>query len=488
MLSEMERRIVDAVPAQLFIGGRWQESSAHTRLAVEDPATARTLTAVADAGPTEARAALDAAVAAQDGFAAMPARERGEILRRCFSLIRERADDFACLITLEMGKPLREASAEVAYAAEFFRWFAEEAVRVSGRWASDPAGHGRLLTMRHPVGPCLLITPWNFPLAMGTRKIGPAVAAGCAMVVKPAAQTPLSMLALAALMAEAGLPPGVLNVVTTSTPGPTLSGLFADERLRKLSFTGSTEIGKTLMAQASTNLLRLSMELGGNAPFLVFDDCDLDLAVDQAVVAKMRNMGQSCVAANRFHVQRSVAEEFGRRLADRMHALRVGPGTDPTVDVGPLIDDTQRAKVRQLVAGALARGATVADGGTTTGDGPGYFFPPTVLTGLDTKAVMYRTEIFGPVAPIYPFDTEADALGAANGTPYGLVAYVFTGDLARALRVVESLQVGMVGLNKGMVSNAAAPFGGVKWSGLGREGGPEGIEEYLTTKYVGIEA
>ena len=485
--TDREQQVVAAAPKGLLIGGDWRAATGGATFAVEDPATTEDLCEMADATPEDAVAALDAACAVQSEWAATPPRERGEILRRAYSLLTERVDDLALLMTLEMGKPLAESKGEVTYAAEFFRWFAEEAVRIEGRWSRDPAGTSRLVTMKQPVGPCLLITPWNFPMAMGTRKIGPAVAAGCTMVVKPAQQTPLSMTALASLLAEAGLPDGVLNVVTASSASATVAPLMADKRLRKMSFTGSTPVGKTLMEQAAGNLLRISMELGGNASFLVFDDADLDLAVEQAMIAKMRNMGQSCVAANRFHVQESVADEFAARLAEKMGALQVGRGTEPEVNVGPLIDDKQRSKVADLVDDAVAHGAKVVVGGGTP-DRPGYFYTPTVIRGVSTEAAMYSEEIFGPVAPVYSFSTDEEALAAANGSDYGLVAYAFTRDLARTVRVMEGLQTGMVGINKGLVSNAAAPFGGVKWSGFGREGGPEGIEEFLSTKYVGLDA
>jgi len=484
-----EQAVVERVPKGLFVGGEWREASGGRTLAVEDPSTGEALCEVADATPEDARAALDAAVAAQAEWAGHAPRERGEILRRAFEAIVARADELALLMTLEMGKPVAESKAEVVYAAEFLRWFSEEAVRIEGRYATATNGAGRMLTMKQPVGPCLMITPWNFPLAMGTRKIGPAVAAGCTMVVKPAKQTPLSMLALAQILADAGLPGGVLNVFTSSSAGLTTGPLIEDPRLRKLSFTGSTEVGRTLMEHASKQLLRLSMELGGNAPFIVFEDADLDAAVEGAMVAKMRNIGEACTAANRFHVHESVAEQFTERLAERMGALRLGRGSEDGVQVGPLIDDDQRGKVRELVDDALARGARCVVGGTNNDavpDGRGYFFPPMVLGDVPADARLLREEIFGPVAPVATFSSEADAIEAANRTDYGLVAYVFTRDLKRALRVVEALETGMVGLNQGIVSNAAAPFGGVKQSGFGREGGSEGIEEYLETKYVAI--
>ncbi|MEP6462448.1 MAG: NAD-dependent succinate-semialdehyde dehydrogenase [Frankiaceae bacterium] len=484
--TDREQQVVDAAPKGLLIGGKWRDATGGATFAVEDPATTETLCSMADATPGDATAALDAACAVQNEWAATPPRERGEFLRRSYELITARTEDLALLMTMEMGKPLNESRGEVTYAAEFFRWFAEEAVRIDGRWSRDAAGKGRLITMKQPVGPCLLITPWNFPLAMGTRKIGPAIAAGCTMVVKPAQQTPLSMTMLAELMSTAGLPDGVLNVVTASSASKTVGPLMADKRLRKMSFTGSTPVGKTLMEQAAGNLLRISMELGGNAPFLVFEDADLDLAVEQAMIAKMRNMGESCVAANRFHVQEAVVEEFTARLAEKMGALRVGRGTEAEVSVGPLIDDKQRNTVGELVEDAVDHGAKVLVGGSAP-DRPGYFYSPTVISGVTTEAEMYSEEIFGPVAPVYSFATEEEALAAANGSDYGLVAYAFTRDLSRTIRVMEGLQTGMVGINKGLVSNAAAPFGGVKWSGFGREGGREGIEEYLSTKYVALD-
>ena len=388
-------------------------------------------------------------------------------------------------MTLEMGKPVKEALGEVAYAAEFFRWFSEEAVRISGRYSVAPNGATRLLTMKQPVGPCLFITPWNFPLAMGTRKIGPAVAAGCTMVVKPATQTPLSMYALAQIMTEAGLPDGVLNVITTSHSGAVMEPLIRDPRLRKLSFTGSTEIGRKLVEQSAEQLLRVSMELGGNAPFLVFADADVEAAVDGAMLAKMRNMGEACTAANRFIVHSSVAEEFARRFADKMAALTVGRGTEAGVDVGPLVDAPSQAKVDELVTQAVGAGARVLTGGSTVGE-QGYFYAPTVLTDVPADARLLSEEIFGPVAPVTTFETDEQAVALANASEYGLVAYAFTKDLSRAMRVAEGLETGMVGLNQGIVSNPAAPFGGVKHSGFGREGGAEGIEEFLETKYVGI--
>jgi succinate-semialdehyde dehydrogenase/glutarate-semialdehyde dehydrogenase len=485
--STREREVVDKVRKGLFIGGEWRDATGGGTLAVEDPSTGEALCEVADATPQDAMAALDAAVAAQDDWAATPPRERGEILRRAYEAVVARADELALLMTLEMGKPVAESRAEVLYAADFLRWFSEEAVRIEGRWATAPNGGMRMLTMRQPVGPCLLITPWNFPLAMGTRKIGPAVAAGCTMVVKPAKQTPLSMLALAQILDDAGLPGGVLNVFTARSASETTGPLIEDPRLRKLSFTGSTEVGRQLMGQAARHVLRVSLELGGNAPFLVFEDADLDAAVEGAMVAKMRNIGEACTAANRFHVHASVADAFAQRLAERMGGLQSGRGSEDGTEVGPLIDENQRGKVRELVEDALRRGARCLTGGGAS-DGRGYFYPPTVLTQVPVDARLLREEIFGPVAPITTFETDDEAIAAANRTEYGLVAYVYTRDLDRAIRVIERLETGMVGLNQGLVSNAAAPFGGVKQSGFGREGGAEGIEEYLSVKYAAIKA
>jgi succinate-semialdehyde dehydrogenase/glutarate-semialdehyde dehydrogenase len=486
--AERERAVLEQVPTDLYIAGQWRAASAGATLAVEDPATTELLVDVADASVEDALVALAAAADAQAAWAAHPPRERGEILRRAYEAIVAQTDDLALLMTLEMGKALAESRAEIGYAAEFFRWFSEEAVRIHGRYMVNTTGKGRILTMRQPVGPCVFVTPWNFPTAMGTRKIAPAIAAGCTMVVKPAKQTPLSMLALAKILEDAGLPGGVLNVITAKSAGAVIAPLLADPRTRKLSFTGSTEVGRTLIEQSAQQILRVSMELGGNAPFLVFDDADLDAAVDGALLAKMRNVGEACTAANRFHVHESVADEFSRRLAERMGALKVGRGTEPDVDVGPLIDEAQRGKVAELVDDAVARGARVLlGGGKFSGPAyPGYFFEPTVLADVPDGARLLGEEIFGPVAPVATFSTEQQALAAANRTEYGLVAYVYTRDLSRAFRVCEGIESGMIGLNQGVVSNPAAPFGGVKQSGFGREGGFEGIGEYLETKYVAL--
>jgi len=476
--------VIETVPRQLLIGGEWVDASGGATFEVTNPATDEVLTRIADGTPEDGERALAAASGAQKEWAATEPRKRGEILRSAFELLTERADDFARLMTLEMGKTLAEAKGEVTYGAEFFRWFSEEAVRIHGRYSPAPSGNTRLITMKAPVGPTLMITPWNFPLAMGTRKIGPAIAAGCTMVIKPAHETPLTMLALAALMEEVGLPPGVLNIVTTTDSGGVCEPIIRDPRLRKLTFTGSTAVGKVLVSQASEQLLRVSMELGGNAPFIVFGDADLDAAVDGAMLAKMRNIGEACTSANRFLVHSSLAEEFAGRLAERMGALTVGDGTEDGVDVGPLITAKARAGVHELVEDAVSAGAKALVGGTVP-EGPGHFYPPTVLVDVPETARVFREEIFGPVAPITTFDSEAEAIERANDTEYGLVAYVFSRGHARVIRVSEALEFGMVGVNTGIVSNPAAPFGGVKHSGFGREGGFEGIEEYLETKYVG---
>jgi succinate-semialdehyde dehydrogenase / glutarate-semialdehyde dehydrogenase len=482
---DREAAAVEGVPNQLFIGGEWRDATGGDTLAVEDPSTGESLAEVADATPDDAIAALDAAVAVQEEWAQHPPRERGEILRRAFETMNQRSEELALLMTLEMGKPLAESKAEIAYASEFLRWFSEEAVRIEGRFATAPTGIGRLITMKQPVGPCYAITPWNFPAAMGTRKIGPAVAAGCTMVIKPAQQTPLSMLALAQIFEECGLPAGVLNVITSSSSSSVSAPLISDPRLRKLTFTGSTEVGRKLVEQSAEGLLRTSMELGGNAPFLVFADADVDAAVEGAVIAKMRNIGEACTAANRFHVADRVADEFTEKLAAKLGAMKIGRGTEDDVKVGPLIDGTQRDKVAELVEDATGKGAQVVVGGTAR-DGAGYFYEPTVLGGVSGDARLLKEEIFGPVAPVIGFDDEDAAIAAANDTEYGLVAYVFTRDIKRAFRVSEKLETGMVGLNQGLVSNPAAPFGGVKASGFGREGGPEGIDEYLSIKYVAM--
>jgi succinate-semialdehyde dehydrogenase/glutarate-semialdehyde dehydrogenase len=484
-IASREQAVLDSVNPKLYIGGEWRDASGGDTIPVEDPATGETLVEVADGQPDDAMAALGAAADRQQEWGEYPSRERGEILRRAWELIVERTDDLALLMTLEMGKTVAESKAEITYAAEFFRWFSEEAVRVHGSYMVNSNGKGRVLTMRQPVGPCVLITPWNFPMAMGTRKIGPAIAAGCTMVIKPAKLTPLSMLALAQILEEAGLPGGVLNLITANASGAVIEPLLSDPRTRKLSFTGSTEVGQALIRQSADQVLRTSMELGGNAPFLVFGDADLDEAVEGAVLAKMRNVGEACTAANRFHVHESVADDFAERLAERLGEMKVGRGTEEGVDVGPLVDEDQRSKVAELVDDAVHKGARALVGGKAV-DGPGYFYEPTVLADVPDDARLLKEEIFGPVAPVRRFSSDDEAVAAANDTEFGLVAYMYTTKLDRALRVAERLDTGMVGLNQGMVSNAGAPFGGVKQSGIGREGGFEGINEYLEVKYVAI--
>ncbi|MCJ1701137.1 NAD-dependent succinate-semialdehyde dehydrogenase [Rathayibacter festucae] len=481
--SAAEAALLARVPSQLLIGGAWVDGSGGGTIDVEDPATGEVIRTIADATPEDGLRALDAAVEAGPAWAATAPRKRAEILRRAFDLLQERKDDFALLMTLEMGKPFAEALGEVAYGGEFLRWFSEEAVRISGRYGVNPEGTGRMIVSQHPIGPCYLITPWNFPLAMATRKIAPALAAGCTVVVKPAELTPLTTLAFAALLAEAGVPDGVVNVVTTSAAGAVSEPILSDPRLRKLSFTGSTPVGRTLLQQAAEGVLRTSMELGGNAPFVVFEDADLDRAVEGAMLAKFRNIGQACTAANRFFVHESIAEEFAARVTERVRALTVGRGTDSGVTIGPLIDDRAVEKASSLVRDAVERGAEVRVGGHGI-DGAGHFYEPTVLAGVAAGSEILRTEIFGPVLAIVPFRDEDEAVALANDTEFGLVSYVFTRDLARGQRMIERLTTGMMGLNVGVVSNAAAPFGGVKQSGLGREGGLEGIHEYLSTKYT----
>ena len=479
----IESELLARVPGQLYINGQWVAATGGRTLDVIDPATGRVIKIIADASVADGAAALDAAAAAQTGWAATPARVRGEILRRTFDLLQERKQEFALLMTLEMGKPLPEALGEVAYGGEFLRWFSEEAVRISGRYGTNPEGTGRTIVTQHPVGPCLLITPWNFPLAMATRKIAPALAAGCTVVVKPAALTPLTTLHFVALLEEAGLPAGVVNVITTTQSGAVTEPIIADRRLRKLSFTGSTAVGKSLIKLSAENVLRTSMELGGNAPFVVFADADLDKAVDGALLAKFRNIGQACTAANRFIVHESVAAEFARRVTERVEAFQIGRGTETGITIGPLIDQKAVDKADALVQDAITRGANLLTGGTAI-EREGTFYSPTVLTNVQPGSDILRDEIFGPVLAISTFSDEADAVLLANDTEFGLISYVYTTDLARGQRMIDKLQTGMMGLNTGVVSNAAAPFGGVKQSGLGREGGLEGIQEYLSTKYT----
>ncbi|MDT5325389.1 MAG: succinate-semialdehyde dehydrogenase / glutarate-semialdehyde dehydrogenase, partial [Mycobacterium sp.] len=476
-------KLLSSVPTGLWIGG--EERPGSSTFDVLNPATDEVLVSVANATADDGIAALDAAAAVESEWAATPPRERGEILRAVFEAITDRAEDFATLMTLEMGKVLPESMGEVKYGAEFFRWFSEEAVRIGGRFTKSPAGTGRIIVTKSAVGPCLAITPWNFPLAMGTRKIGPAMAAGCTMIIKPAQETPLTMLLLAKLMDDAGLPKGVLSILPTSSPGALTTALIDDGRLRKLTFTGSTGVGKALAKQSSDKLLRLSLELGGNAPFIVFDDADVDAAVDGAILAKMRNGGEACTASNRFHVANAVREEFTEKLVKRMSEFTLGNGLEASSTLGPLINAKQVGTVEDLVSDAVSRGASVAVGGVAPG-GPGHFYPATVLAGVPTDARILKEEVFGPVAPVIGFDTEDEGIAAANDTEYGLAAYIYTQSLDRALRVAEAIEAGMVGVNRGVISDPAAPFGGVKQSGFGREGGSEGIEEYLDTKYIAL--
>ena len=472
-------------PTDLFLGGKWVPASSGGRFDVYDPSTGDVIASVADGTVEDAIAAVDAAAAAAADWAATAPRQRAEILRRAFELMTARKGELARLISLENGKALTDAAGEVAYAAEFFRWYSEEAVRAEGTLMTAPSGANRILVVQQPVGIAVLVTPWNFPAAMATRKIGPALAAGCTCILKPASDTPLTALAMAAILAEAGVPDGVVNVLPSRRSGPVVSAILHDPRVRKVSFTGSTEVGRVLLAEAADQVVNTSMELGGNAPFLVFADADLDAALDGAMVAKMRNAGEACTAANRFYVEASVASEFSRRLAERMAALRLGPGVDEQTEVGPLVNEDAVVKVDELVTAAVADGAAALTGGTRP-DGQGWYYPPTVLSDVQPASAILREEIFGPVAPIVTFTDEAEAVRLANDTEFGLVAYLYTGDLARGLRVSEALEAGMVGLNRGLVSDPAAPFGGVKQSGIGREGGHEGMLDYLESKYIAV--
>ncbi|HEY9424937.1 MAG TPA: NAD-dependent succinate-semialdehyde dehydrogenase [Microterricola sp.] len=485
-LTAAELELLARVPDGLYIDGQWQAGSGEL-ITVSDPSTGATIKRIANADAADGMRALDAAVAASESWAATAPRVRAEILRRAFDLLQERKNDFALLMTMEMGKPLAEALGEVAYGGEFLRWFSEEAVRISGRYGQNPEGTGTMVVSQRPVGPCFLITPWNFPLAMATRKVAPALAAGCTVVIKPAELTPLTTLLFVQLLEDAGVPAGVVNVITTSTSSAVSGPIIADPRLRKLSFTGSTAVGQRLIQQAAQGVLRTSMELGGNAPFVVFDDADLDKAVDGAMLAKFRNIGQACTAANRFIVHESVAAEFTERLAERVRALAMGRGTETGVSIGPLVSEKAVTDTAALVADALERGAELVVGGRRP-EGPGSFFEPTVLAGVQPGSDILSNEIFGPVVGIITFSDEAEAVRLANDTEYGLISYVFTQDVARGHRMIDKLDTGMMGLNTGLVSNAAAPFGGVKQSGLGREGGLEGIHEHLSTKYTLIPA
>jgi succinate-semialdehyde dehydrogenase / glutarate-semialdehyde dehydrogenase len=483
MSSSVESELLARVPDGLYIGGEWRPATGGRTFGVTDPATGRIVKEIADGSVEDGKAALDAACEAYEAWSRTTARQRAELLRRAFDLLTQRKDDFALLMTIEMGKPLKESAGEVTYGGEFLRWFSEEAAHVQGRYGANPEGTGRMIVTQHPVGPCFLITPWNFPLAMATRKIAPALAAGCTMVVKPASQTPLTTSLFVQLLAEAGVPAGVVNVITTSTSGPVSEAIIRDPRLRKLSFTGSTEVGQKLLELAATGVLRTSMELGGNAPFVVFDDADLDKAVDGAIAAKFRNIGEACTAANRFIVQATVAEEFTRRVTERVQAFRTGRGTEEGVTIGPLIDEHAVAKADELVRDAVAQGATLRVGGNKL-DREGTFYAATVLSDVQPGSQILHEEIFGPVVAIVPFTDEDDAVRLANDSEFGLISYVYTRDLARGQRMIERLESGMIGLNVGVVSNPAAPFGGWKLSGLGREGGAEGIHEYLQTKYT----
>ena len=472
------------VPTGLLIGGEWAKKS--ETFPVLDPATEEPLAEVADGTVSDALDAVSAAHAALPGWAATPPRQRAEVLRNAFELMTERSEQFARLMSAENGKSLRDARGEAVYAAEFFRWYAEEAVRIEGTLMRAPSGANRILTVRQPIGVSVLVTPWNFPAAMATRKIGPALAAGCPVVLKPAGETPLTALAIAALLSEAGVPDGVINVLTSRKSGATVSAMLHDPRVRKLSFTGSTEVGRILLREAADTVLSTSMELGGNAPFIIFEDADIDAAVEGALIAKMRNGGEACTAANRFYVHDAVADKFNETFAARLKAMKLGPGLDESTDVGPLVNEDTRSKVAELVDGAVSAGANALLGGRAP-ERKGYFYEPTLLDGVSAEAAILNTEIFGPVAPIVRFTDEADAIRWANATEFGLVAYVYTRDLRRGLRVSEALESGMVGLNRGLVSDPAAPFGGVKQSGLGREGAHEGLLEYTETKYIATD-
>ncbi|MCI6207217.1 MAG: NAD-dependent succinate-semialdehyde dehydrogenase [Corynebacterium glucuronolyticum] len=479
------QELLDKVEKRLYINGDWRDGSTGETFDVENPATGEIIATLASATSDDALAALDAADTARREWARTSPRSRSDILRRGYELVASRAEEFATLMTLEMGKPIGEARGEVTYGNEYLRWFSEETVRHYGRFTAVPEGTLRMITTHKPVGPCLLITPWNFPLAMATRKVAPAIAAGCTMVLKPAKLTPLTVQYFAQTMIEAGLPAGVLNVVSSKSASSISSPLIADTRLRKVSFTGSTPVGRQLMKEAADNVLRTSMELGGNAPFIVFSDCDLDAAVDGAIAAKMRNIGEACTAANRLIVQESVVEEFATKLAEKISAMKVGPGIDESTQVGPLVEAKAVDHMEALVEDAVSRGAKVLTGGERVG-GCGHFFAPTVLIDVPRDARVATEEIFGPIAPIFTFTDEEDAWDFANTTEYGLASYVFTSDTSRLFRASDNLEFGLVGFNSGVISNAAAPFGGVKQSGLGREGGAEGIEEYSTLQYIGV--
>ncbi|ROQ30304.1 succinate-semialdehyde dehydrogenase/glutarate-semialdehyde dehydrogenase [Frondihabitans sp. PhB188] len=478
--------IIDAVPTGLIIGGITRDAMDGGRFDVIDPADGSILTSVANGTVDDAKAAVNAAADAAADWAATAPRKRSSILLSAFNLMIERADDLASLIVAENGKIFADARGEVLYAAEFLRWYAEEAVRIPGAFQTAPSGANRILVTHHPIGIAVLVTPWNFPAAMATRKIGPALAAGCTAILKPASDTPLTALAIAAIFEESGLPAGVLNVVTSRRSGPVVEEMVHDPRVRKLSFTGSTEVGVTLMRLAADNVVNSSMELGGNAPFLVFDDADLESAISGAMIAKMRNGGEACTAANRFYVQSGIAERFSERLTEEMGKLTIGSGHDSSVQLGPMVNAKARDDIAGLVDGATAQGARVLTGGTAP-DGDGYFYPATVLVDVPNDALILEEEIFGPVAPIVTFETEEEAIRLANATQYGLVSYLYTQDVGRGLRVSEKLESGMVGLNRGLVSDPAAPFGGMKQSGIGREGGAEGMLEYMESQYIAVD-
>src|SRR6201996_1408375 len=473
------------VPTDLWIGGKWRKASDGGRFDVTDPATEKTIASVASATVDDAIAAVDAAQAAFEGWAGRKPRERAEILRKAYELIMRDAERFAKLITLENGKALTDSRGEVAYSAEFFRWYAEEAVRNIGQISMAPASGARIVAQHKPAGIAVLVTPWNFPAAMATRKIGPALAAGCPVVLKPASDTPLTMLALMPILEEAGVPAGVVNVIPSRSSGKVVSTMLHDPRVRVVSFPGSTEVGRKLLHEAADSVVKPAMELGGNAPFIVFEDADIDAAIEGAMIAKMRNMGEACTAADRFYVQEQVHDEFAKKLTAKMAGLKMGNGLDDGVALGPLVNAEGRDKVIELVDDAMSKGAKLLTGGKTPA-GPGYFYPATVLTNVPDSAKMLSEEIFGPVAAIQTFKSEDEAITRANATEYGLVAYLYTKDLTRGLRVSEKLDFGMIGLNRGIVSDPAAPFGGMKQSGLGREGGHEGLMEFLETQYVSV--
>jgi succinate-semialdehyde dehydrogenase/glutarate-semialdehyde dehydrogenase len=483
MSNQLEKDLLAKVPTQLYINGEWRDGGSGKTIAVSDPSNGLVIANIADATEEDGKLAIDAAASVQESWAKTAPRYRGELLRKAFERVQELKDDFALLMTLEMGKPLAEALGEVNYGSEFLRWFSEEAVRITGRYGINPENSGRSIVSYQPVGPCYLITPWNFPLAMATRKIAPAIAAGCTVVIKPATLTPLTTLYFVKILEEVGVPKGVVNVLTTSKSGAVSNQIIGDSRLRKLSFTGSTSVGISLMKQAADNVLRTSMELGGNAPFIVFDDADLDKAVEGALAAKFRNIGQACTAANRFIVHESVAQEFTAGVTARVDQMKIGRGTEEGVAIGPLIDSAAVAKASELIQDAVGRGAVVTSGGKAIA-GAGTFFEPTVVSDVKKGSAILKEEIFGPVLAIATFSTEQEAVDMANDTEYGLASYVYTENLARGQRLIESLKTGMMGLNVGVMSNASAPFGGVKMSGLGREGGDEGIFEYLSVKYT----